>query len=530
MRPAALAALFASMLCGADVKLAGQITEDATYQPIPGATVQVFGPAGERAAEQKTSTDRDGRFSLDLPAGRYDAVAYASGYDAARRENIGLNEGEPLRQLNLALTGYASIEGRILDRASKTPSRNAAVRAVKITYLRGKRQKWTAREIFITGPSGEFRIEKLPAGEYLLEIQPEERTQTREDGRTTGYGRETWPESSPLLLRGTDNLALGNILVERTVLGVVTITLDGACVKDVVYNVSVFETDQASRVQRGSLKASCHEPKKLTLSPGEYQAVATPPSRGIGAIGAESGTPVGVAAISHGQSDQDVNVTFRAPLLFSGVFTMEGRDAIPRWPQAFPVYLVPFGHGTERRISSIGPDYNLPTWADKEGKFTLRLHAGYGDVVQLQLPTLPPTHYIKELLYNGAPVDPFFHVGSDAPMQPLQIVLTGGSASFNGIARDDDKPVPGARILLARWPVILGASYPFDLVETTADNNGAFAFPSLRPGTYRMVSVTPERRQTYEEPGRLLNALSVAPDTKLGHAERLTRDLKVTEP
>jgi hypothetical protein len=359
--------LFASGLYG-DVKLAGQITEDATYQPIPGATLQVFGPEGDNAAEHKVSTDSDGRFSINLPPGRYNMVAYATGYDAIRRANIGLNEGEQLRQINLALAGFASIEGRILDRSSKMPLKSASVRAVLLNYLRGRRQKWNVRNIALTGPSGDFRIEKLPAGEYLLEIQPEVQAEMGEDGRTIGYGRETWPgalpAASPFLVRGTDNLALGNVLVERTVLGVVTIALHGACVKDTIYNVSVYETDRSAKSQRGSVQASCNQHKKLTLSPGEYQIVAAPPMRSNGTQEAISGTPLGVAAFLHHQSDQQVNITLRPPILVSGVVSVEGNDSAPQWARPLPVHLIPIGESRERRVSAVSPLYNLPSWQD----------------------------------------------------------------------------------------------------------------------------------------------------------------------
>jgi hypothetical protein len=152
-------------------------------------------------------------------------------------------------------------------------------------------------------------------------------------------------------------------------------------------------------------------------------------------------------------------------------------------------------------------------------------------MVQLELPMLPEGYYVKELVYNGVPVEMFFEFNMYAASQELRVVLSNGAASLAGTVRnDDEKFVGGAKVMLARWPVMLGVSYPFDLVEATADGNGAFLFKGLRPGDYRVIAVAPDRRPVLEEPGRLLNALSLAGDTKLENAEALTCDPKLIEP
>ncbi len=72
--------------------VAGQVTEAATQQPLPGATVQLV-RLPDSAAVAGTQTDARGRYTLVAPAGRYVVRARALGYAPALSAPLALPDG-----------------------------------------------------------------------------------------------------------------------------------------------------------------------------------------------------------------------------------------------------------------------------------------------------------------------------------------------------------------------------------------------------------------------------------------------------
>ncbi|PYQ21991.1 MAG: hypothetical protein DMF79_06910 [Acidobacteria bacterium] len=89
------------------------------------------GPGRGRGPGQMVSVHaEDGRFELDdVPAGKWDVEATASGYQRGRAAGIGVEEGGSAEGVEVRLTRGAAILGRVLESRSGRPVMDASVRA-----------------------------------------------------------------------------------------------------------------------------------------------------------------------------------------------------------------------------------------------------------------------------------------------------------------------------------------------------------------------------------------------------------------
>lgn len=133
---------------------------------------------------------------------------------------------------------------------------------------------------------------------------------------------------------------------------------------------------------------------------------------------------------------------------------------------------------------------------------------------------------MKEILYNGAPVNAQFPFNMYAASQELRVTLSNAAGALQGTVKDSDgRSISGAAVILTSWPMNLEANYPLDVLETRADENGMFALHSLKAGAYRLVSIPAVLRPRYEEPNRLANAFAREPTLTIAESQILTREI-----
>ncbi|MEU4235690.1 S8 family serine peptidase [Actinoplanes sp. NPDC026619] len=133
--------------------LTGVVT--AGGSPIPAADVTISGPFS-----RSIGTDKDGRFTTNLPAGDYQLSTKVFGYlTATAKVTITLGQDT---SVTLPLTAAAKhdISGRVVD-DKKRPVPNADV-AIKDTPLKAVR----------TNADGAFTITAVPEGAYGLAVKP----------------------------------------------------------------------------------------------------------------------------------------------------------------------------------------------------------------------------------------------------------------------------------------------------------------------------------------------------------------------
>lgn len=97
-------------LWAAEMGLTGDVREQFTGLPIPGATVRILGND-----QQTLTTGLDGSFSTLVAPGEYAVIASAEGFDAYRRAGIIVAEDVKPPRLEMSLMGAGSLKGRIVD-------------------------------------------------------------------------------------------------------------------------------------------------------------------------------------------------------------------------------------------------------------------------------------------------------------------------------------------------------------------------------------------------------------------------------
>jgi hypothetical protein len=150
------------------------VTLDGGLQQVA-LTIQVGQiPGGPR----RTLTNGDGRFVFfDLPEGAYSIDVTKPGFlpGAFGRRRFGgpaqslqLAVGERKVQVRIPIWEYAAISGRLGDEAGE-PMVGVQVRALSRVFWRG-RPRWTLGPTATTDDRGEYRLDAIEPGEYLVVV------------------------------------------------------------------------------------------------------------------------------------------------------------------------------------------------------------------------------------------------------------------------------------------------------------------------------------------------------------------------
>ena len=175
-------ALIQSPAAAQSAAVSGQVVEEGSKAPVPGAQVVLFpvpsGPGPGRFHQPPTSiTDQDGRYRFDsLEPGRYGISVRKAGFasqNAARFRGVELAAGERRDDVDITLQKGAVIVGRVLDEAGH-PVLDAHVMALQKPPADSSTEM--ARHALIPGGSsattndlGEFRLFSLAPGEYYVQ-------------------------------------------------------------------------------------------------------------------------------------------------------------------------------------------------------------------------------------------------------------------------------------------------------------------------------------------------------------------------
>lgn len=167
MTAALLLALLAAEPSG---RIEGQLIDALTRQPIPRAAVDLFRPSASRILALSTRTNAEGRFEFPATGlGHFTIAASKAGY--LRKHHgpaIVLTQENSERQLTLALTPAASINGRVID------GEGDALEAIAITLWEktsSNETQWLPAKNCNTNSRGDFDLDHISPGTYLLSAQ-----------------------------------------------------------------------------------------------------------------------------------------------------------------------------------------------------------------------------------------------------------------------------------------------------------------------------------------------------------------------
>ena len=156
----------------ATASLEGDVRDAASDAPIPNAFV-VLSAAGAR---KTTVSDGEGRFAFaDLPPGRYSLAAVKEGFAFDPTTGpVAMLTARRATAVHIAMTRAAVIAGEVRDEQG-TPRSGISVTVIRRPKAGGT--EMPPLEPARTNQRGEFRVDMLPPGEYLvLASPPDKRT------------------------------------------------------------------------------------------------------------------------------------------------------------------------------------------------------------------------------------------------------------------------------------------------------------------------------------------------------------------
>jgi hypothetical protein len=160
--------------------IGGVVRDATTGAPLGGAAV-ALGPPGQRPIDgpARLLTDGQGRFVFPAlrPYSAYVLTVSKAGYlsetfgarsplGGARRVSVA--PGQIVENLNIPLTKYSTLGGRITDSAGNNVA-GVFVRLVAVVSIAGRSQL-AAGPVSITDDRGVYRLSGAPAGRYLVQV------------------------------------------------------------------------------------------------------------------------------------------------------------------------------------------------------------------------------------------------------------------------------------------------------------------------------------------------------------------------
>ncbi|MBI5083852.1 MAG: carboxypeptidase regulatory-like domain-containing protein [Acidobacteria bacterium] len=380
-----------------------------------------------------------------------------------------------------------------------------------------------------TDAEGKFRATPIPPGEYFLEVVQKEQEQIEErwmplGARTPveGYARLYWPggglleSASPMYLIAGARYEAGDIWVtKQPLLRVHGALTDGRCRADTKFRLVLWEKGSGSYLPRVNTLVSCNTRFTVkNLAEGNWVLEAGMQSQSSEETDAEL-VDLDVKPPKEGDPELELALKPLPPLLM--VVKARGHTALPE--------------GVLAALSAVGrPLHDAPSFAAPEAGDRFVLPAPPAEKLELKLSGLPEKYAVKEITYNGGSTqEGVFTPNRQAPSQTLEVVLTDKPAKAGGVVKKGNKPLAGALVVLASWPVALRAEWP-RTVRVVAGEDGRYAFKALAPGSYRVFAVEFSLRRRLEFPGALLRMIGRAEELNLGEGDAPVVDLKTAEP
>lgn len=464
-------------------ELAGSMSGRLTMgtDPAVGVTVVLYRQGSMRSVVARTTTDSDGRYSLNLlRGGGYRVMVLAPGYvisglsGSGRSDLINLKEGEALTGLDFALTRGSVITGRITD-AEGYP----LIREVVWLSPENSRFDWTPSGwSHITDDRGVYRLYGVPVGRYKVGVgelrdtdgnmipggeskQPgafypgvTEETQAviveiHEGEEITGIDiRAARPEKS--------HSASGSVISEETGIGVPKASCEAMVVSSEGATTGVFGSVESDSTGQFQLKH---------LPPGRYAVVASASDH--------YSEPV------YFQIDQG-NVTgldlrLRRGATIAGTVTIEGGGSTASLAQLAQV-----------RIGAMWESRGSSSTIQEDGRFEVRgLPPGK---LGLSISFPPDAKFrprIHRIEYNGQLMTEEIEVGAAQQLHGVRVVLTQGDV-LQGQVKVTGGPVERIRFgLMIAQNLTKGPS-----LKIAVDSRGRFFADNVPAGTYEL-SLTP---------------------------------------
>ena len=442
-----------------------------------------------------------GRYILTAERPGYQTLTYGARQSRAPGTVLTLTSGQSMAALNLTLSPQIVLSGKVFD-ADGDPAGQIQVRALRITFMNGKRQSIWADNAS-TDENGEYKMQNLGPGKYYLSAMPP-RAQffgptARSAAAPSAAGKPAKPEedlvqtyypgvtdlstAQQIEMTSGHDLPGTNITLRKSPVFHLRGKLAGSIPGDRNFiRVAISPRSSAMFDFMGSGSAVLGKDggfDMASVAPGAYSLLLVNTN---GMLKVFATVPVTVTD----RDVEDLVLTPEAPFEASGQVIM---DIAPGKPEAPPQT------GAAAQAASApfrlfirpleGPMINSPrAVVAEDGSFTVsdltpgRFQVGaYGGA---------PNSYIKSIRYGDQ--DVLANGWKPSPGSTrLEIHFAPDAAKVTGAAQDaDGKPSPSARVILVPDPL---APNRTDLYrEGSTDQNGTFTLSNVAPGKYRVYA------------------------------------------
>jgi hypothetical protein len=429
---------------------------------------------------RSVTSDTAGKFVFDkVPPGSYRVyVSHPVYFNPETTPRVlTLTAGQRVDDISVKLMEPATVSGRAVDEdGDPVPRANAQV--IRNAYSRGiRRFEVVARAD--SGDDGEFRITRVPAGRYIIKVdnQPTWANNERAPISAAKPGEKVYipaggyyggASRTPIDIAPGQTVAVGVIKmpnrlqlhVRGKVLGGDPAVLAEARVTRIQTADSSIPWMYGADIRKdGSFDMSNMWPGPITI--GVY-------SRKLGILG--------WTAITLSEEDLEGVALSASAAPISGVIHVEGAETSAD-PPKMPARVTLTSMGALAVITVNGT-------VNADGSFTIPMAAP--GLYSVELTGLPAGSYLKTMALSrtGSPDQLIDWRGADGGA--LELGVSRKAATLVGNLVDDDgKPVEGT-VTLVPVPARPGIRRLYPTAK--ADAQGAFQFPSVTPGSYKVYA------------------------------------------
>jgi protocatechuate 3,4-dioxygenase beta subunit len=500
--------------------VSGRVTNSANGAPVPHAHVSLYPLTAGNRQSHGALTGADGKFFIaQLPPGEYEVSVNAAGFQSppvvpdARTDRLILRPAEHKDDLDLALTPFGAISGRVLD-AGGLPMQGVWVSALGIDGL---------TDGDVSAPDGQYRLAGLPPGKYRVRAAPNSVTlppEIRTDGSAeVRYASTYYPASLAVESAARLEVAPGaertgiDIRLLRAPIVAVRGTVSGipAGVPGIGIGLRKVEPPRAPSIYGGGMMPGyAHRVNPdgsfviWGLDPGSYIL-------DVGSNGAGWESPTEEVTVA-GKDVSGVALRMvRMPDISGQILLDDDRAQFPRVPPNAPLGDSP-RIGLQELKSGGGPFSVVAA----DGSFHLAKFPPGQYHVHLSWGAYAKSMRLGPANIEGALLD--LRNGSEGAS--LTVTASSATARISGVVRDAAGPAAYARVAMMLEEI------PHTERVLSAGAGGVYTFVNISPGRYKLLALDAgvvyglAIRDQLEDYADLVETVEVHP------GDRLTLDLR----
>ena len=445
-------------------------------------------------------TDATGHFVISgLAPGRYTLVASGNGYawqvygpyrGRGGATILTLVAGSHEKNITFRLMPPGVITGSVYDEDGD-PAVNAWVSATRVTEI-GYRRRRLSSSGAQTNDLGQYRLFGLEPGQYLVSAGRQNASGTTDAGDAvyvpTFYPGTADPEQAGTVrLQPGDEVSGIDISLQKvhavSVRGRVTSadpsqSLVGAWVQLISRNNSGVRGFSPA-VQGGTVGSDRGDFEIRGVSPGSYTLVVNWNARDR-AVSGQTPLEVGSADV------EGITVTVGTGVELAGRFQIDPGGTLT--PAQLNLWLNPSNGGVGGSAGAqVKPD----------GTFTIP--NVMGGVYRVRVSGFPEEYYVKWARLGGVDVmGSGLTISQSQPPGQLEIGLSLDGGRLDGVVLKDQRPFPGAQVVLVPDPPNRDRDDLYDFKNS--DALGRFSLVGLPPGDYKLFAWEPREGLPLNDP------------------------------